>query len=82
MSSGTNTARSTGSEERTCHWVWIEVPSTSFEYADDAIWGWGLSCGCFEDDPLDDYDDPDVRPDLGWRFCPYCGARVIGDDES
>ena len=30
--------------------------------------------------PLDEYDNPDVKPDNEWRYCPYCGRRIEDGD--
>jgi hypothetical protein len=63
--------------ERTCHWAWMENFISTTEAYECEYAGWGLDCGCFNEDPIDEFDNPDKAPDNGWEFCPYCGARVV-----
>lgn len=57
-------------------WEWFgeetETPFTGYERE----WGWRCS-RCKHKLP-DDYDDPDYRPMLD--YCPYCGAKMDGND--
>lgn len=59
-------------------WEWFDedvgTPVTGYERE----WGWRCS-HCGEELP-DDYDDPDHSPML--RFCPNCGAKMDGGDNT
>jgi len=67
--------------ERTCKWVWLEEWRDDEDAGHECQYaGWGLNCGCFDGNPLDEYDDFDKKPDNEWQFCPWCGAEVVDDD--
>lgn len=67
--------------ELTCEWIWGEDwCESSTEGPRELHWAnWYLDCGCWEgdEDEFCDFDDPEVRPDSDWAFCPRCGAKVV-----
>lgn len=56
-------------------WEWFDedtgTPITGYERE----WGW--RCTHCKEELSDDYDDPDCCPEF--RFCPSCGAEMMGE---
>lgn len=59
-------------------WEWFDEETGTPIDGYEREWGW--RCSCCNIELPDDYDNPDIHPEM--KYCHNCGARMDEPDES
>lgn len=58
-------------------WEWFDEETGTPIDGYEREWGW--RCSCCKIELLDDYDNPDIYPEM--KYCHNCGARIDEQNE-